>query len=129
MSDHCHVKAVHARAWGLKPINTLIRINLDEDLQVSTSFQPNIPLTEATALTPPPHCNVAIIEVAGGPIRWTNDGTMPSETIGLTQQAGDKIVYVGPLTKFTAIETNPASPATMTVAFFFDPRFMGPVQV
>lgn len=96
---------------------------------MSTSFQPNIPLTEATALTPPPQANVAIIEIAGGPIRWTNDGTTPSETIGLTQQAGDKIVYVGPLKLFTAIELNPASPATMTVAYFFDPRFMGPVSV
>lgn len=95
-----------------------------------STFQSNVPLTEATSLSPPSNANVAVIEVSGGPIRWTNDGTTtPSETVGITQQAGEKLIYTGPLDKFQAIQTNPASPATISVAYFFDPRFMGPVTV
>lgn len=93
------------------------------------TFQNNIALVTATSLTPPPQANFAVIAVKGGPINWTNDGTTPTTVVGIPAAAGERIVYTGPLDLFKAIQTDTNNPATISIAYFYEPRFMGGVRV
>lgn len=53
-------------------------------------------LDTATAIpnTPPNACR-AIISVSGAPIRWRDDGTPPTSTVGMPIAAGETVEFLG----------------------------------
>jgi len=54
--------------------------------------------------TVPPGTQLALITPEGQNIRWRDDGTDPTATVGMLLTTGQTISYNGPIEKFRAIE-------------------------
>lgn len=57
-----------------------------------------------STLTVPAGARVAIIQATGQNVRWRDDGTAPSATVGIQLAAGDSFLYVGKLSALQFIE-------------------------
>ncbi len=65
-------------------------------------------LTALVAVSPaisPPGARVALINCEGQPVRWRDDGTDPSGTVGMLMAVGDTFFYCGNLNRLRFIET------------------------
>ncbi len=71
-------------------------------------------LDDTTAI--PTRARVALIQAETQNIRWRDDGTDPTASIGILLAAGDSMMYEGPLSKFRFIETTAS--ATVNVSFY-----------
>lgn len=80
-------------------------------------FQRITTLSSSIGLTPPlPGSRLAIIRTETQDIRWRDDGTNPTSTIGLLMSVGDVFLYTGDLSKFKMIET--AASAVVQVSYY-----------
>lgn len=74
-------------------------------------------LSSAVGLgTIPAGATRALITVEGQPVRWRDDGTNPTTSVGMPLAAGDIIDYDGNLSALKFIET--ASGAKLNVYFY-----------
>lgn len=73
-------------------------------------------VTTNTTLTVPANATIAQISVETASVRYTDDGTSASTTIGHVLQAGDSFPCSGPLAalKFTAVSGSP----TLNVSYY-----------
>lgn len=74
-------------------------------------------LSAVKDLTPPKDARVAVIQAWGQDVRWRDDGTNPTGTVGMVLQAGRDMLYTGNLAKIRFIET--AASAEVNVSFYF----------
>lgn len=58
----------------------------------------------------PASASAALIYVEAGNIRWRDDGTAPTATVGMPVSAGQAFVYSGPLSAIQFIEQAGQSP-------------------
>lgn len=82
-------------------------------------YQQIVSPVAATGLTVPAGATLAVIEVdvtAGHSIRWRDDGTAPTATVGMELQPGSQMTYAGPLAAFQAIQT--AVNATINISYY-----------
>lgn len=63
----------------------------------------------ATALTVPSGTRVAFIQVENQAVRWRDDGTDPTVTVGNLIPVLDTLMYAGDFTKFKLIEVAPST--------------------
>jgi len=61
-------------------------------------------LTVATGVTAPGGANCAMIQAEGDQIRWRDDGTNPTATVGMFIPSGSGIWYTGDFTKLKFIQ-------------------------
>lgn len=73
-------------------------------------------LSSASGLTPPTGSDFALIQAVAQAIRWRDDGTSPTATVGMHLAAGDVLRYEGDLSAFQAIEE--ASAAELNVTYY-----------
>lgn len=77
-------------------------------------------LTGATALTVPAGAQRALVQCQVASVRWRDDGTNPTGTVGMllgaTTGAGDYLLYDGDLAAIKFIET--AINAVLNVAYY-----------
>lgn len=66
--------------------------------------------------TVPAGSSRALIHAEGQPVRWRDDGTNPTTTVGMYLAAGDVLDYDGNLSSLKFIET--ASSAKLNVSFY-----------
>lgn len=59
---------------------------------------------------------VAIITVGAQAVRWRDDGTAPTASVGMPLAAGDSLVYDGPLNQLQFIEQ--AAGARLNVSYY-----------
>lgn len=73
-------------------------------------------VTTNTTLTVPGGTKIAQISVETASVRWTDDGTSASTTVGHLAPAGTAFQYAGPLAsmKFTAVSGSP----TINVSYY-----------
>ena len=80
-------------------------------------FQRIISLSAATALTPPtPDCNACLIVPESQSIRWRDDGTAPTASVGALIKAEAIFEYTGQLDRIKLIET--AASASVTITYY-----------
>jgi hypothetical protein len=73
-------------------------------------------LSSAVGLTFPTGARLALIQPETQSIRWRDDGTNPTASVGLVLNAGDTLPYTGDLALFKVIETTAS--AKLNVAYY-----------
>ena len=74
-------------------------------------------LGSSTSLAPPPRARVALIQTSTQGIRWRDDGTDPTSSVGMPLPAGRDFLYTGNLQDFRMIEDTAG--AEVNVSFYF----------
>ncbi len=78
-------------------------------------FQTLTPAT-ATGLTVPAGASFAYITVRTNDVRWRDDGTSPTTTVGMLLKANEVLVYKGDLSAIEFIDVGAAS--AVDVAYY-----------
>lgn len=76
-------------------------------------------LSSAVSLTVPTGAKVARIQTLTQAVRWRDDGTAPTGTVGMQLAAGSDLWYIGKLSAFQAIEV--AGSAELNVSYYGPP--------
>lgn len=79
-------------------------------------YQQITSLAASAALTVPSGATYALLQAEGQAVRWRDDGTAPTATIGMTLQAGGELRYDGALQNIRFIQT--AATATLNVSYY-----------
>ena len=87
-----------------------------KEVTTNIGFQQITPLTTAQILTVPAGARIAVIHADGQVIRWRDDGTAPTATVGMRLVVGGELVYDGELTKLKIIEE--ATGAKANVSYY-----------
>lgn len=83
----------------------------------SLGYQQVTNLTAAVGLTIPAGASIALLQVTGQNVRWRDDGTDPTASIGMILNAdADPYPYSGDLSAIRFIET--AASAVLNVAYY-----------
>lgn len=83
----------------------------------SLGYQQVTNLTAAVGLTVPAGASIALLQVTGQNVRWRDDGTDPTTTVGMVLTSGaDPYPYSGDLSKIKFIEAT--ATAVLNVTYF-----------
>ena len=67
-------------------------------------YQQITSLSTASALTVPANTTMALIQAESQSIRWRDDGSDPTTSVGMVLSAGESMFFTGSLSAFRAIE-------------------------
>lgn len=72
-------------------------------------------LANAQTLTPPAvdRANICVIQAEGGALRYTDDGTVPTATVGMVINSGETMAYQGDLTAVKLIRKDATASANI----------------
>ncbi len=90
-------------------------LTLDNQL-IPLGYQQIASLSGSVRLSPPEGAVYCLITVAGQTVRWRDDSTAPTASVGLPLQAGRELWYTGVLTTFEVIEETGG--AELNVAYY-----------
>lgn len=79
-------------------------------------YQQITSLSAATALTVPTGATTAVITAEAQAVRYRDDGTDPSATVGMPVAVGVVLTYTGPLSKIKFFEQ--ASGAKLNISYY-----------
>jgi hypothetical protein len=79
-------------------------------------YQQITSLSAATYLTPPTGATVAFISVGGAGVRYRDDGTAPTATVGVPVASGSQLQYSGPLSIVQFIQQ--AAGAILDISYY-----------
>lgn len=79
-------------------------------------YQQITSLSSAATLTVPAGATCAIIQAETKDVRWRDDGTSPTSSVGMVLTAGAEVFYTGALAAFAAIET--AASAKLNISYY-----------
>ena len=79
-------------------------------------YQQITSLANPTGLAVPAGATTAVLEVSGQAVRYRDDGTAPTATVGMPVPAGQQISYSGNLAAIQFIQQ--AASATLDVLFY-----------
>ncbi len=79
-------------------------------------FEQVTSLSSAKALTPPSGAQAALIQSTDQAVRWRDDGTNPTSSVGMQLGAGKDFFYVGDLSAIRFIEE--AASAKLNVSYY-----------
>lgn len=79
-------------------------------------YQQITSLASAAALTVPTGATVALIQAESQSIRWRDDGTNPTTSVGMLLAAGESVFFTGSLSAFRAIEVSAS--AKLNVSYY-----------
>lgn len=82
----------------------------------SLGYEQNTTLNTAKALTVPGGAQRALIQATGQNVRWRDDGTDPTATVGMQLAAGDSLFYTADLSALKVIEE--AASAKLNVTYY-----------
>ena len=82
----------------------------------TSGYQQITSLSAATALTVPSAAKVALIQAETQSVRWRDDGSDPTASVGMVVAAGETLFYTGDLSKLKFIETTTS--AKLNVAYY-----------
>lgn len=84
--------------------------------QTPLGYQQITSLSSAATLTVPNGATVAYVTVSGQAVRWRDDGTAPTATVGVPVAVGAQLVYSGSLSAIQFIQQ--AASATIDVVYY-----------
>lgn len=73
-------------------------------------------VSSASTLTVPTDATHALIQAVTKNVRWRDDGTSPTASVGIQLEAGKDLWYSGDLNTFEAIEE--AASAEMNISYY-----------
>ena len=79
-------------------------------------YQQLTSLSSAAALTVPSGATVALIQAESQSIRWRDDGSNPTTTVGMVLAAGESVFFTGSLSAFKAIEISAS--AKLNISYY-----------
>lgn len=74
-------------------------------------------ITSAKTLTVPANARMALIQPTGQSVRWRDDGTAPTATVGMVIAANAVLEFIGNLDQFRVIQT--AATAVVNVSYYY----------
>lgn len=83
---------------------------------IAKGYQQITSLSAATALTVPSGATVALIQAESQSIRWRDDGTDPTTSVGMLLSAGESVFFTGSLSGFKAIEVSAS--AILNISYY-----------
>jgi predicted hotdog family 3-hydroxylacyl-ACP dehydratase len=89
---------------------------MTDRLPNSLGYQQITSLSAAAGLTPPASAVRALVQAETQAVRWRDDGTDPTTTVGMTLAAGASLEYEGQLAAIRFIEVTAS--AKLNVAYF-----------
>lgn len=95
---------------ALNPIPTCPGQVTPKGLQQITS------LVAAASLTVPSGAQFALIQAESQDVRWRDDGTNPTASVGMLLASGETLAYTGPLAAIRLIETTAS--AKLNVSYY-----------
>lgn len=85
---------------------------------IPLGFQQISSLAAAQHITPPKDARVALIQAVTQNVRWRDDGTVPTASIGMQAVAGEApFLYTGDLAKIQFIEETAS--AEVNISYYF----------
>ncbi len=84
---------------------------------IPLGFEQITGLSALKSLSPPPDARVAVIQAVTQNVRWRDDGTVPTATIGMQLAAGRDMLFTANLATLQLIEETPS--AEVNVAYYF----------
>jgi len=87
-----------------------------KDYSAPLGYQQITSLSSATALTVPAGSSYAVIRAQTQAVRWRDDGTSPTASVGIPLGTSDTLVYDGNLSAIKFIEQ--AASAALNVAYY-----------
>ena len=84
---------------------------------IPLGYQQITGLSSVKSLTPPPNTRVALIQAISQDVRWRDDGTDPSATVGMVLPATRDMLYTGDLANIRFIEVTAS--AQINVSYYF----------
>ena len=79
-------------------------------------YQQITSLSSAAALTVPANSTCALIQAETQSVRWRDDGTNPTASVGMVLAAGETIFFTGSMSAFRAIAV--AASAKLNVSYY-----------
>jgi hypothetical protein len=79
-------------------------------------YQQIVGLASSTALTVPTGATVAFIAVSTQAVRYRDDGTAPTATVGMPVPAGSQLMYSGSLSAVRFIQQT--ATATLDISYY-----------
>lgn len=79
-------------------------------------YQQITSLSAAASLTVPTGATIALIQAQDRDVRWRDDGTDPTASVGMVIAAGDALPYTGSLAAIKLIETTAS--AKVNVSYY-----------
>ena len=94
-------------------------INIQDASLTPEGYEQITALTPVAGLTVPGDARMALIQVLTESVRWRDDGTDPTTTVGMLVTAGNEFWYTGDLStiKFLEVTAN----AEVNVAYYSTP--------
>jgi hypothetical protein len=91
-------------------------VGFANQFQKPLGYQQITSLASAANLTPPAGATAALITVETASVRWRDDGTAPTTSLGMLLTAGQSFTYYGNLSaiQFIAVSGSP----TVNVAYY-----------
>lgn len=94
---------------------------MSERVSLCLGYQQITTLSASAGLTLPSHVSgqkprLAIIQAEAVAVRWRDDGTAPTSTVGMRLIAGDSLEYDGDLNKIRFIEESAS--AKLNVSYY-----------
>ena len=83
---------------------------------VPLGYQQITSLSSSTALTVPQDATRALIQAESQQVRWRDDGTAPTASVGMTLDAGSTLAYTGNLAAIRLIEVSAS--AKLNVSYY-----------
>lgn len=102
---------IPALVSGRVPVDTGLRGGLS-----ALGYQQITSLSTSTALTVPGGAGLAVIQAEGADVRWRDDGTAPTATVGMLLPAGAELRYTGALAALRLIQVSAG--ATVNVSYY-----------
>lgn len=79
-------------------------------------YQQITSLSSSAALTVPSGATIAVVQAEGADVRWRDDGTAPTATVGMLLPAGAELRYTGALAALRLIQASAG--ATVNVSYY-----------
>lgn len=95
------------------------RVAVDTGLRgglTALGYQQITSLSASTALTVPGSASVALIQAEGADVRWRDDGTAPTASVGMLLPAGAELRYTGALAALRLIQASAG--AVLNVSYY-----------
>ena len=71
---------------------------------IPLGYQQITSLSSASGLSVPANTKCALIQAESQSVRWRDDGTNPTTSVGMVLAAGESVFFTGSLSAFKAIE-------------------------
>lgn len=89
-------------------------MSINDTYTKSLGYQQITSLSTAQGLTVPANAAYATIQAETQAVRWRDDGTNPTSSVGMTIPAGGELLYEGQLARLRFIEATASAKLNIT---------------